>query len=92
MGDIAPAYFRLSHWHGHCPLGTAGKKDESFVRLISYVVDPTVDHDPVSRPDRGRPTTSWLVGPRCTTLYKQRGGGQGTDIEIRRATLPTYKP
>jgi hypothetical protein len=67
-------------------------KHENIVRLISYVVDPTVDHDPASRPDRGRPTTSWLVGPCHTALYKQRGGvGARTPMFVV-ATLPTYNP
>jgi hypothetical protein len=37
--------------------------------------------DPISCPDRGRPTEPWLMGPRRTTPYKG-GGGRGTWYEV----------
>jgi hypothetical protein len=44
------------------------------------------------RPYRGRPTQSWLVGPRRIASYKG-GGSRGTRYEVHRtASNPTYNP
>jgi hypothetical protein len=61
---------------------------QMVVRLISQDRVQRLDPTPLSRPDRGRPTEIWLVGP-CGSAIK-RGGGRGTRYEVHRvASRPT---
>jgi hypothetical protein len=65
-----------------------GNNDLLVRPLFCY--DPKAVTGSFSRPGQGHPTNPWLVGPRCTVLY--RGVGHGLQYVVHRAaTHPTLQ-